>query len=535
MPLVSTFGSASARALRSVLSWLRISRSLRFDGTAYLNWTPSAGNRKTYTISMWVKRAGFGTSQVLFYAGTNSDNKTRLIFSSAGTLQFYDITGGSTERAKVYSNAVYLDPRAHMHVLAAVDTTQATPSDRIKLYARGVQITSLGTASYPSQNSDLYIGGANDHRIGAGPTGDTLFYDGLISEVNYIDGLALDPSYFGRTDPATGEWVAKKYRGSYGANGRYFDFSDNSNTTSSTLGKDRSGNGGDATPNNFTVSDSSLDVPSRYGDDPAARGNYCTLNPLDMGANLTLSEANLKVVGTSNAAYSVVLGTIGVSSGKWYWEVTVGSSAAANAVGIAKALINKATYLGNDPYGYGYFATGDYYAASSGSLTASYASFTTNDVVGVALDLDSGTLQFYLNGSAQGSPTTSLSGVFFPAGCDGSSGSVPNLTFNFGQRAFTHTPPTGFKALCTRNLTDTTVAAPATFNGNASASGPSVWANGEITAITINGNVAVEGTHFRRTAGGLQIITSSSSYNASGSNTITAYTPGTPFKYARAA
>ncbi|MGE0751862.1 MAG: LamG-like jellyroll fold domain-containing protein [Variibacter sp.] len=464
------------------MSTHKIERSARFDSadSAYLSRTPSAGNRKTYTISMWVKRAGLGTSQTLFYAGTDASNKTRLNFSSTGTLQFYDITGGSTERAKVFSNAVYLDPSVHMHVVAAVDTTQATSSDRIKLYVGGGQITSLGTASYPSQNTDLYIGAANDHRVGGGPTGDTQFCNCLISEVNYIDGLALDPSYFGETDPATGEWAPKEYTGSYGTNGFRLDFSDNSNTTSSTLGKDRSGNNNDWTPNNFSVSagvgnDSLVDTPTNYGTDTGAggevRGNYCTLNPLDPPTLTTLTNGNLDLsIGSGKGG---VRGTFGVSAGKWVYECTGAGFTATNGVKVGWSTksfnLSASSDLGAAGTGFGVRAgTGstDYfeYNGSSTNLSANFTSST--NVLRMEVDFDTGHVEVFK--VVGGTPTSVYSAThsglvgqtWFPTFVNETGSTTKALSVNFGQRPLSSTATSGFKTLCTQNLPDPAIKKP---------------------------------------------------------------------------
>jgi len=203
------------------------SRSVRFrsSATAYLTRTPvTAGNRKTYTWSGWVKRGLLttGTFYGLFTAGLPSGGDDGLFYdTTAGGLYFTQDVGTNV----LVTNAVFRDPAAWHHVVIAVDTTQAIASSRIKLYVNGVQVTSFSTATYPAQNSDsTYINTTNSHRIGAHTT-NTFWFDGYLSEVNFIDGQALTPSAFGQTDASTGTWVPKRYSGSYGTNGFYLPFS----------------------------------------------------------------------------------------------------------------------------------------------------------------------------------------------------------------------------------------------------------------------------------------------------------------------
>ena len=264
----------------------QISRSLRFNSadSAYLNRTPgSATNRKTFTWSGWVKRSAITTNSNLFSAGANVGDidNTTIRFSSTDSLNFSVFTS----TVEVTTTAVYRDVSAWYHVVCAVDTTQATSSDRVKLYVNGSQITSFSTATYPVQNSDTEINNNSIHHVGVRNTGAGLiqYFNGYMADVHFIDGQQLTPSSFGETNSNTGVWQPKAYTGTYGTNGFYLNFSDNSNTTAATLGKDYSGNGNNWTPNNFSVTagvgnDSLLDTPTPYGTDTGlggeVRGNY---------------------------------------------------------------------------------------------------------------------------------------------------------------------------------------------------------------------------------------------------------------------
>jgi hypothetical protein len=346
-----------------------------------------------------------------------------------------------------------------------IDTTQATGSNRVKLYVNGVQQT-LTFSTTPSQNADLAMNAAS--RMTLGTAYDTSsFLDCYLTEVNFIDGLALDPSYFGFNNSDTGVWSPKQYTGTYGTNGFYLNFSDNSGTTSTTLGKDYSGNGNNFTPNNFSVTagvgnDSLVDSPTSYGTDTGVggevRGNYCTWNPLH-NKSVTLTNGNLD----GSTSSGMVVGTIAVSSGKWYWECTPTDTTVQQLFGIiAVRNTSLPNYPGGSSDSYGYYATNGnkYNNSSSSSYGASYGN---GDVIGVALDLDAGTLVFYKNGSSQGTAYSSLSGTFAPASGDGATNA---WTANFGQRAFAYTAPSGFKALCTQNLPTPTIGATSTTQAN---------------------------------------------------------------------
>ena len=287
-----------------------------------------------------------------------------------------------------------------------------------------------------------------------------------MTDINFIDGQALEPYYFGNND-AYGNWKPILYKGMYGTNGFYLTFSDTSAATAAAIGKDSSGNGNNWTPSGISVTagvtyDAMLDVPTNTS---ATVANYAVLNPLDTGANTTISDGNLKYVTSSNPAVGTCRGTFGVTSGKYYFEITAGSTANANTVGIANANMNVTTGLGDNANGWGY--SNDGYVYNNGSATNTSATWGSGDIAGIAFDADSGKLWFAKNNtwvlsgnpSAGTSPTfTGLTGnTFFPAVSDYGGGSTSNLVANFGQRPFSYTPPTGFVALNTYNLPTPTI------------------------------------------------------------------------------
>jgi len=467
-------------------SGYQISRSLRFNSadSAYLSRTPSsAGNRKTFTVSYWAKRGTLGVTQYLFAADSGTTESTWFqvgAFDNNGTS--YDSTGlGTWTTSGGQTPAIYRDTSAWYHFVWAVDTTQATASNRVKLWVNGVQQT-LSTIGI-TQNADLawnnsgvvhYIGA----RIDAGPR---QFFDGYLTEIYNIDGQALTPSSFGETNAQTGVWRPKKYSGSYGTNGFYLNFSDNSNTTAATLGKDYSGNGNNFTPNNFSVSagagnDSLVDTPTLYGTDTGAggsvRGNYCTFSAVDKATTVTLSNGGLDLIGTN--AGGRARASMAVSSGKWYFEflmvaidgggyngfmATTARADVTGGGGTTDLGVNADTW--GVPNGFNGQVRNN--GTNGGSITG-----ITNGQIGMfALDMDSGKFWYGINGTwvNSGDPATganpvysNLSGYTIAAAIGHGVNTSISYSYNFGQRAFSYTAPTGFKALCTQNLPTPTIA-----------------------------------------------------------------------------
>ena len=257
----------------------QISRSLRFNSadSAYLDRTPaSAGNRKTWTWSGWVKRSALEANNILFSAGPSTSDRLIFNFNTTDNLTINNTVSNSLTTIRT-TTAVYRDISGWYHVVLAVDTTQATASNRTKIYVNGEQVTAFSTSNDFTQNYDGFVDAANQHNIGLAISG-SAYANFYLTEVNFIDGSALDPTSFGEYNTDTGVWQPKAYTGSYGTNGFYLNFSDNSGTTSTTLGKDYSGNGNNWTPNNFSVTagagnDSLVDTPTPYGTDTGV-GRY---------------------------------------------------------------------------------------------------------------------------------------------------------------------------------------------------------------------------------------------------------------------
>lgn len=456
MPLLGATGGGSAKgfgALANLGYFIRNSLRLRRANNAYLSRTPaSAGNQKTWTYSAWVKRGLLGSIQDIWHANGSGTSENDYFAFDSDTLQFR-IKNSNVVVCELITTQVFRDPSAWYHIIVAWDSTQATSSNRVKIYVNGTQITAFSTSTYPSQNTDTSsYNNTVLHTIGTQWYNSTLsnYYDGYITEINFIDGQALTPSSFGKTDAATGQWIPKKYAGTYGTNGFYLKFADASAATAAAIGKDSSGNGNNWTPNNISVTagatyDAMTDSPTLTS---ATVANYCVLNPLNKDTSITVTNANLSAsAGGTNIG---VTGSIAISSGKWYWEVTqtAGGVATSNIVGITDATLSaKTAGLTTNSYGYGTGSTA--YKWNAGTNTAYGVNWTNGDVIGVAFDADAGSLTFYKNGSSQGTAFTGISGTFYPAfGFQNTSA----YDINFGQRPFSYTPPTGFKSLNTFNL-----------------------------------------------------------------------------------
>jgi hypothetical protein len=461
-----------------------IQRSLRFrsSASAYLNRTPaSAGNRQTWTWSGWVKRGLLGGTTLdytLFRAGTGTTDTTDFSFSANanGDVLYFRNRVAGVNQFSVQTTQSFRDVGGWYHIVVAFDSTQATASNRLLFYVNGTQVTSFSVATYGAQNSNSYVNATNVHYICA-QTGLTSYFDGYLAEVNFIDGQALTPSSFGQTDAVTGVWVPKKYTGTYGTNGFYLNFSDN--TSATTLAYDKSGNGNNWTANNISTTagatyDSMTDVPTLTS---ATAANFCVMNPLDK-LDGSISGGNLDVttgtVGGSNCRGSIVM-----TSGKWYWEFTPTNNGGIADLGIS-------VYPGSDVKQgtvYSYQAdSGNKY--SSGGGAASYGStYTTNDVIGIAYDATNGKIWWAKNGTwqASGDPAAGTNAAY--SGITGDAYAYITdrnvlqtcvVSANFGQRPFSYTPPTGFKALNTFNLPDPTIKKPnqymdvSTWSGNSS-------------------------------------------------------------------
>jgi len=447
----------------------QISRSVRIraSATPYFDRTPaSTSGNNTWTFSCWVKRGSdigsTSTQESIMGAGDGGGAPARYdVFGFYNdTIQFFTFNGSA---ASIYTTAVFRDPSAWYHLVCRYDDTQATASNRVRIYVNGV-LQTLNSPTYPNQNYGSNFNTTYLQRIAANTIATNRGIDGYLAEVIMVSGQSLDPSSFGQTDTITGSWVAKKYTGSYGTNGFFLTFADNSAATSTTIGKDYSGNGNNWTPNNISVTagstyDSMLDVPSGngYADGGNGRGNYAVLNPLNQNSTgVTLANGNLDVT-RSSTSNGQVWSTMGMTSGKWYAEVTAGDITEL-FIGIANGnMVGANRYLGQDSNTWAYYNNGQ--KVNSATYTNYGNSYANGDVIGIAFDADIGSLYFYKNGTVQNSGTAAFTGLtsspYFFA-CSVESSTTAN-SWNFGQRPFSYAVPSGYSALNTTNLSDPTV------------------------------------------------------------------------------
>ena len=422
-------------------------KSLIFNSgsSQYLNRTPSVeGNRKIWTWSGWVKRGTLGGNNV-FMGNTDASGYNGLYFQfdTSDNITIGDYGVGSYVW-RLTTSQVFRDPSSWYHIVATFNSTQATASDRVSVYINGTKITAFSTATYPSLNLDGRINSTQLTSIGRLGSYNGFYFDGYLTEINFIDGQALSSENFGYFD-TIGIWQPRKYSGSYGINGFYLPLN---NPNFFELAKDKSGNSNHWTLNGYSSSLASNVVVS---DSPVS--NYATANFLDQsGCTFTNGLLNVAISGNGFAVSS-----IGVSSGKWYAEVIV-TSASLEMIGICQidGTVASRQYSGANGWYY-YSSNGQKY--NNGTGTSYGATYTTNDIIGIALDMDSGSVTFYKNGTTQGVAYNSgISGktIGFALGRGSTAGSN-TVTLNFGQRPFAYTAPTGFKALCTTNLPTPTI------------------------------------------------------------------------------
>tara|TARA_R100000458_G_scaffold46363_1_gene44814 strand:+ start:284 stop:2746 length:2463 start_codon:yes stop_codon:yes gene_type:complete len=458
-----------------------VERSLFFnsaDSTQLENTSlgTSPTSRKIHTISFWFKRTKITDMGMVThgYGGTgHSARGAAFRWISNERLSFENQVNNSLVWQLVPTRR-FRDPAAWYHVVMAVDTTQGTESNRVKIYINGVQETVFTTASYPSQNyENLWL--YDNARLGAWDgNGYYAGYNGYLAEYHAIDGQQLTPSSFAETDSTTGEYKPIEYTGSYGNNGHYLNFSDNSNTTSSTLGKDYSGNSKNFTPYNLSVSagtgnDCLEDTPTN---------NFPVFNRLNTikynnNYDTILEQGNLLMRGGDNIAPATFLFP---KSGKWYFEVQKYGNGFSQGVSIVRADSRIEDLDGNikDEDIIQYTTGGQAYARDSDVGTFTAWENDANVVIGIAVDMDNGAVYFAKDNTWQnsGDPTSGSNktgaigtdlltvndGNHYFAGQGFNGSDSAGLYVNFGQRAFTYSAPTGYEKLCSKNMPDPAIA-----------------------------------------------------------------------------
>ncbi len=480
---MSSLGSPNPLLFGGAKDYL-IERSIRFDGnTAYFRKNDFSGDpdsKKIFTFSAWIKRSKVDDWFPIFggHSGTAAFNMFGI--DSDDRFIWRIRNSSSTDLTRLSSTRRLRDPSSWYHLLLQRDSTQTTATDRAKLWVNGEQITDFSNSNTDEEDQEYSSDFLTDLHIGRGNiNGSTNYYaDGYMADVYYIDGQALPPTSFGKTNPVTGQWIPIKYTGTYGTNGAYLNFSDNSNTTAATLGKDSSGNDNNFTPNNFSVAsgegnDSVTDSPTN---------NYCTWNPIDYiwgGFNNYQANDRLRqgALSTPNGSgkNSFMKGTFYVSSGKWYYECK-GVGHGGDKIGWARSEDEDGSEgSGSDHTTHHAYLSGNGEFQSNATTATPYGgttyggSIADGDVIGCAIDMDNNTVAWH-NGGQWGDGSGNWDETYdnankisisnknwAPAYLDSSSSSGGDIDTNFGQQGFVHTPPTGFKALCTANLPEPTI------------------------------------------------------------------------------
>ena len=469
----------------SISTGYDIDNSCKFeaDNSEHLYRTPSsAGNTKTWTYSVWFKRTELGASAQLIsaldtYMYFETNDQAWLNFRSGGENFFLATT------------RVFRDTSAWYHAVIVCDVTDSTAADRAKLYINGVRETSYANSTYQNLDSNDTTGmnAATVHRVGA-YSNYGAYFNGYMAEAHLIDGQALAPTDFGEFDD-NNIWIPKQYDGTYGTNGFYLDFAD-----ASDLGDDESGNGNDFTEGNITAADQATDTPTN---------NFATLNPLNRNSgssgvtnNSIFTEGNTKITGNLNAYWQSGVSTIGITSGKWYFEATpYDSNTKICTIGYGDEADIENWGRNNDfpgaagskSYGYTGGTTAGYGQISpSTNLPSPAVTYNQTNIIGVAIDADNGYVYWSKDGTYinSGNPTSGASGtggIAIPtgAGTNGTllpavgfyyDGTIPAMIVNFGgytqftisspasdangYGTFEYAPPSGYYALCSKNLAE---------------------------------------------------------------------------------
>ena len=448
-----------------------IERSLRFnpgDSASLTKAFSATGSQTTYTLSFWLKKNNSSSVyQTILIDNNSTGNQIRINDLPGG----FQLRFAAASGADLTTSRKFRDPSAWYHIVLVYDSTNATSSDRMRIYINGVRETNFSGENQPSQNlASSFI--TNGHTYTIGYYNASTALDGYLADVHFIDGQALAASDFGQYD-SNSVWQPIEYAGTYGTNGFHLDFSDTS--SNAALGTDSSGNSNTWTVNNLNVAagagnDSFRDSPTNgtqtdTGVGGEVAGNYATLNPLDHSGTVqpTFRDGNLICTGPS--AWTTVYSTMPYpESGKWYFETTLKSD---------YARVNYYHVAGFCPIGTGSYAdnivslfdAGDLYEyGPGGSPTTTLFSAGTvvlEDVVGWAVDIDNWTYSVYINGTIS---SINNRAIPFTVGTQLTPAVVSynmdygHFVYNFGATPFANTAPSGYKCLCTANLPEPTIA-----------------------------------------------------------------------------
>ena len=448
-----------------------VDRSLRFNKAddVYLTRTPSStGNQKVWTFSAWIKRTNLTNNYHYIYSAHSGSNYFALYFQDDNLHSYFD--PGSNYG--VLSDREFRDVGAWFHLVHQVDALNTTQ----RIWINGEELT-LNSGRNPSNNNfpmnesgvAMIVGNASwwlDERAS----------DMYLAEVHYSDGNKYEPSDFAETNSETGQWIPKSPSITYGTNGYYLNFSDNSGTSSTTLGKDSSGNGNNFTPTNFSVSagtgnDSMKDTPTN---------NFATYNStFEIASSASYSEGNLGF-STSSTGQKLARSTFAHNSGKWYAEFKLVSYSSASGsypyIGVSPA--NKADPYGDHNTWVGYIGTAVNTAGTAyknGSTISGGFSYAAGDIIGMAMDVDNLLVYFYKNGTIQNSgsgyalTSDTDRGYQFAVSFYASSGTwaanfggigIGSYSDANGHGNFTYSVPSGYLAECSANLPEPTILLP---------------------------------------------------------------------------
>jgi len=434
--------------------------------------TFSSGNRRTFTFSAWIKASQISSDGAFFQSGTNGSGEFWTFNLQANGGMYVQGRTDTTDNTWLYTSNTkfFRDPSAWQHWVVAVDTTQSTESDRVKVYKDGTQFTDWESPNYPSQNYETQINSANSHAVGGRTDSSSNNFDGSMAHIHFIDGTAYAPTTFAESDSVSGTWKPKTAPSvTYGTNGFFLKFEN-----SGAMGTDSSGNS-----NTFTVSGTltqNVDTPSN---------NFATINPLynqTGGQGVVLANGNTRCSYSPNSSRSA-FGTIAIGTGKYYFEAKLNTVGTAPVIGIVDmdwSDLNSASGYGYHDFAlnFGYDSAGG--KVSGGSSSSFGDSFTANDIIGVAIDKTNNKLYFSKNGVWQnsGDPTSGATGTgsafdlasdtLYTSACRIRNGG--DWSFNFGQGYFGTTAvasagtapseggifeydcPSGYQALCTKGI-----------------------------------------------------------------------------------
>jgi len=467
-----------------------IDNSLRLndDDSAYLSWTPStATNDDKLTFSFWVKRGAISGSYKILTRYTSSDDRFYIAFWPTDKIYIYQKVGG-VESFNLQTNRLFRDPSAWYHIVIAFDTTQGTEANRIKLYVNGTQETSFSTSNYPTQNLDLYYQTATSVLVKIGQYDSSQYYDGHFADFYFIDGTQYAASDFGETDEDSGIWKPKKASVTYGTNGFFMEFKQTgTNQDSSGMGADTSGEDNHLAVTNLAATDQTTDTPTN---------NFCTINPVykDNGNNTVAadySEGNTKMLTTVDA-WKFGRGTFLLTSGKWYAEVKATETGNGQGGNFGIVPSQGGVHLGytddNDVFeGSRITLSGsstDLEKLDTGTGTAIFDDFASGSTAHLAIDLDNNKLwvghsgTWYNDDNASSTLDASNEDITLPTVTEGwvfgvgqSRNGSDNITWEYnwgnppnailsgnadenGYGNFEYAVPSGFYAVCTKNLAE---------------------------------------------------------------------------------